>query len=95
MSIIVKTKNKEVIFISRSFFSKKIQGLGILFDCDVAQGMMCKTILVINIKLLFFVFWMSIDCKKINHIVNVKVTLTDIQNAVRRIATANKNRKSI
>lgn len=63
MSVTIKTKKKEIVFISRCYFEKKFQGLGILFDTDVTQGFLYKTVLLIKIKLFFFSFWMSVDYK--------------------------------
>lgn len=63
MSVTIKTKKKETVFISRYYFEKKFQGLGILFDTDVAQGFLYKTVLLIKIKLFFFSFWMSVDSR--------------------------------
>jgi len=93
MSVTIKSKSKEVVFISRYFLSKKFQGLGVLFDCDVAQGFIYKTILVVKIKILFFGFWMSVDWKKINPSIKVELNVSDIKIAVERATTQNQNRK--
>jgi len=85
MSIMIKSKGKETVLISRYFFSKKFQGLGVLFDCDVAQGMLYKTILVIKLKFLFFGFWMSVDVKNRNQPVNFRVDMSNIEAALNRV----------
>ncbi|MNF67302.1 hypothetical protein D3C87_1571480 [compost metagenome] len=95
MSITIKSKGKETVFISRYFFTKKFQGLGVLFDCDVTQGMLYETVLVVKIKILFFGFWMSIDRRSLKSSIKVNLNMGDIVSVLDGIKTNNQNRKIV
>ena len=93
MSITIKTKKKEIQITSRSYLTKKFQGLGILFDCDVAQGFRHHTVLVINIKILFFGCWLDIGVEKIKPKFEVTFNIDQLNTAVNRMLSVLSDRK--